>query len=64
VNGKRLQLGNTTLMEEAGLDTSPLRDRAEQLRLEGMSIMYLAVDGVLAGLLAVSDPVKPTSRRR
>ena len=62
VNGKRLQLGNTTLMEEAGLDTSPLRDRAEQLRLEGMSIMYLAVDGVLAGLLAVSDPVKPTSK--
>ncbi|VTQ39793.1 copper-translocating P-type ATPase [Pseudomonas putida] len=62
VDGKRLQLGNTTLMEEAGLDTSPLRDRAEQLRLEGMSIMYLAVDGVLAGLLAVSDPVKPTSK--
>ena len=62
MNGKRLQLGNTTLMEEAGLDTSPLRDRAEQLRLEGMSIMYLAVDGVLAGLLAVSDPVKPTSK--
>ncbi|WP_137820160.1 heavy metal translocating P-type ATPase [Pseudomonas sp. 2FG] len=62
VEGKQLQLGNTTLMEDAGLDIAPLRERAELLRLEGISIMYLAVDGALAGLLAVSDPIKPSSK--
>lgn len=62
VDGKKLQLGNTALMEAAGVSTKPLQERAELLRLEGISIIYLAVDGVLAGLLAVSDPVKPTSR--
>ena len=48
---------------EAGVDITPLRNRAEQLRLEGISIIYLAVDGRLAGLLAVSDPIKPTSQQ-
>ncbi|KAA0979555.1 heavy metal translocating P-type ATPase [Pseudomonas sp. ANT_J28] len=62
VDGKKIQLGNTALMEEAGVNISPLKNRAEQLRLEGISIIYLAVDGVLAGLLAVSDPIKPTSK--
>jgi Cu+-exporting ATPase len=62
VNGKKIQLGNTALMEEAGVSISPLKNHAEQLRLEGISIIYLAVDGVLAGLLAVSDPIKPTSK--
>jgi len=63
VDGHQLQLGNTALMEEAGVDITPLRNRAEQLRLEGISINYLAVDGRLAGLLAVSDPIKPTSQQ-
>lgn len=62
VSGKSIRLGNTALMEEAGVSISPLRNRAEQLRLEGISIIYLAVDGLLAGLLAVSDPIKPTSK--
>ncbi|OXM39517.1 copper-translocating P-type ATPase [Pseudomonas fluvialis] len=63
VEGRSLQLGNTALMDEAGVDIDPLRNRAEQLRLEGISIIYLAVDGRLAGLLAVSDPIKPTSQQ-
>ncbi|MEX6501050.1 heavy metal translocating P-type ATPase [Pseudomonas zhanjiangensis] len=62
VDGHQLQLGNTALLEDAGVDIAPLRARAEQLRLQGISIVYLAVDGRLAGLLAVSDPIKPTSR--
>lgn len=62
VSGKKIQLGNTALMEEAGVSISPLQYRAELLRLEGISIIYVAVDGVLAGLLAVSDPIKPTSK--
>ena len=62
VSGKRVQLGNTALMADAGVDISPLRNCAEQLRLEGISIIYVAIDGLLAGLLAVSDPIKPTSK--
>lgn len=62
VDGKKVQLGNTALMEAAGVSTKVLQERAELLRLEGISIIYLAVDGVLAGLLAVSDPIKPTSK--
>ncbi|GLK91717.1 copper-translocating P-type ATPase [Pseudomonas turukhanskensis] len=63
VEGRQLQLGNTALMADAGVDAAPLSNRAEQLRLEGISIVFLAVDGVLAGLLAVSDPIKPTSKQ-
>ncbi len=62
VDGKRIHLGNTALMDAARINVSPLQQQAEQLRAQGISIIYMAVDGVLAGLLAVSDPVKPTSR--
>lgn len=62
VDGRNIQLGNTALIEAAGVSTSPLQKRAELLRLDGISIIYLAVDGELAGLLAVSDPIKPTSK--
>jgi len=59
--GKTLALGNTALMEEAGIDVAPLRPDAELLRSEGASVMHLAVDGRLAGLLAVSDPIKSST---
>ena len=61
VAGKALALGNTALMEQLGIDVSPLAAPAETLRAEGASVMHLAVDGQLAGLLAVSDPVKATT---
>ncbi|MBF7731713.1 heavy metal translocating P-type ATPase [Pseudomonas sp. N040] len=62
VEGHRVLLGNTALMAEAGVATAALQARAEQLRSDGTSIMYLAVDDRLAGLLAVADPIKPTSK--
>jgi Cu+-exporting ATPase len=62
IEGKQLQLGNSALMEDAGVDISALQDRAEQLRADAISIIYLAVNGALAGILAVSDPIKPTSK--
>ncbi len=58
---KSLALGNTTLMEQLGVDVAPMVARAEALRAEGASVMHLAVDGKLAGILAVSDPVKATT---
>jgi P-type Cu+ transporter len=61
VAGRALALGNTTLMQQLGVDVSPLARDAEALRAQGASVMHLAVDKQLAGLLAVSDPVKTTT---
>jgi P-type Cu+ transporter len=61
VAGRQLALGNTTLMEQIGVSVKPLMAQAEALRAEGASVMHLAVDGQLMGLLAVSDPIKPST---
>ncbi len=61
VDGKQLALGNTTLMQQSGVPVDAMLTQAEALRGEGASVMYLAVDGKLAGLLAVSDPVKAST---
>ncbi|WP_232351858.1 copper-transporting P-type ATPase [Inhella proteolytica] len=61
VEGRALALGNTALMEQQGVDVTPLRPQAEALRAGGASVMHLAADGNLLGLLAVSDPVKPST---
>jgi P-type Cu+ transporter len=61
VDGKQLALGNTTLMQQSGVSVDAMLTQAEALRAEGASVMYLAVDGKLAGLLAVSDPVKSST---
>ncbi len=59
--GRQLALGNTTLMEQIGVSVAALVPQAEALRAEGASVMHLAVDGQLMGLLAVSDPVKAST---
>lgn len=61
VSGRRIALGNTALMDAEKVDWHVLITPAEELRNEGASVMYLAADGRLAGLLAVSDPVKATT---
>jgi P-type Cu+ transporter len=61
VAGKPLALGNTALMQSLGIEVVGQLVQAESLRGQGASVMHLAVDGRLAGLLAVSDPVKATS---
>ena len=61
VDGKRVALGNTALMESLEVDWHALTGPAESLRAEGASVMYLAEGGVLVGLLAVSDPIKATT---
>jgi Cu+-exporting ATPase len=61
VTGKHLVLGNTVLMQQMNIAVDALTAPAEALRIEGASVMYLAVDGKLAGLLAVSDPIKASS---
>ena len=61
VAGRQLALGNTALMTQQGVAVDSLTAQAEVLRSEGASVMYLALDGKLAGLLAVSDPVKAST---
>ena len=61
VEGKHLVLGNTALMQQESVATDALKTDAERLRGEGGSVMHLAVDGRLAGILAVTDPIKATT---
>jgi len=61
VEGKRLVLGNTALMQQEGISTEVLKADGERLRGEGASVMHLAVDEQLAGLLAVTDPIKAST---
>ena len=61
VEGRAIALGNTVLMQQVGVDAAPLSAPAEQRRHEGASVMFLAVDGRLAGLVAVADPIKDST---
>jgi Cu+-exporting ATPase len=62
VSGSALAVGNEALMSEYAVRVDPLREAAGRLSSEGKTVVYVAVDGALAGLLAVADPIKPTSR--
>nr|WP_321329989.1 heavy metal translocating P-type ATPase [Alcaligenes faecalis] len=62
VEGKRLALGNTALMQQEGVDVAILSKKADNLRMQGASVMYLAANGDLLGLLAVSDPIKASTQ--
>jgi P-type Cu+ transporter len=59
---KKLALGNAALMQQEGATPAEVTEQADALRAQGASVLYLAVNGELAGLLAVSDPVKPSTR--
>ena len=61
VGGRELALGNTTLMKQMGVSVDRLLPQAETLRNEGASVMHLAVNAQLAGLLVVSDPIKAST---
>ncbi len=61
VSGHALALGNTALMTQLNVTVEPLKAQAEGLRATGASVMFLAVDGQPAGLLAVSDPIKAST---
>ncbi|MBM4218178.1 MAG: copper-translocating P-type ATPase [Gammaproteobacteria bacterium] len=61
VDGRALALGSALLMRDLRIATAPLDAQAARLRDAGASVMFLAADGALAGLLAVADPVKATT---
>lgn len=62
VDGIALQLGNAAFLAESGISTTPLQDKADALRAQGATAMFVSADGALAGLVAVSDPIKPTTQ--
>ncbi|WP_168879372.1 copper-translocating P-type ATPase [Rhizobium sp. P28RR-XV] len=61
VDGRRLVIGSHRIMAEAGVDLSALMPEAEALRGEGATVIYVAVDGRVGGLIAIADPVKETT---
>ncbi|HXV13970.1 MAG TPA: copper-translocating P-type ATPase [Candidatus Krumholzibacteria bacterium] len=61
VNGREVALGNRALMESIGARLDDLAERAESMRASGQTVMFVAVDGRIAGLLGVADPIKPTT---
>ena len=61
VDGRELALGNEQLLAGLGVDAGPLAARAAALREDGHTVVLAALDGAACGLLAVSDPLKPTT---
>ncbi|HEU19065.1 MAG TPA: heavy metal translocating P-type ATPase [Deltaproteobacteria bacterium] len=61
VDGHAVLLGNITLLKQSGIDPGDLGSKADGLREEGRTVMFIAVDGAAAGLLGVSDPIKETT---
>jgi Cu+-exporting ATPase len=61
VDGKQVLLGNRRLLEAFKIGFSDLNPEAEALRTEGKTAMYVAIDGKLAGIVSVSDPIKETT---
>jgi Cu+-exporting ATPase len=61
VHGADVALGNARLLQTLGLESPAAESRAEALREEGQTVMYLVTDGKIVALLGIADPVKPTT---
>jgi Cu+-exporting ATPase len=61
VEGQRIILGNANFLQELGIETSPLESEAEKLRQDGATAIFLAVDGKVASVTAIADPIKSTT---
>jgi len=62
LDGKQVLLGNTRLLEEFEVECKALASEAKNLRAQGKTVMFVAVDGKVAGLVSVADPIKITTR--
>jgi Cu+-exporting ATPase len=61
VDGKRLVIGNRIIMADAGIDTTALDKAADEFRRDAATAIYAAIDGKAAGVIAIADPIKPTT---
>jgi Cu+-exporting ATPase len=63
IEGRKVALGNAALLRDLAVDAGALTARADALRAEAQTVMFLAIDGKLAGLLSVADPIKTSSEQ-
>jgi Cu+-exporting ATPase len=61
IDGRRVALGNAKLLEDLHVAAGTLEAKAEAMRGDGQTVMFVAVDGTVAGLIGVADPIKPTT---
>jgi Cu+-exporting ATPase len=61
VDSRKVSIGNAALMDDLAVDLGPLAERAETLRADGHTVMFVSVDGRAAGLLGVADPIKQST---
>ncbi|HEY7083171.1 MAG TPA: heavy metal translocating P-type ATPase [Hyphomicrobiaceae bacterium] len=61
IDGHRLVIGNARMLREAHVELGPLVSDADVLRRDGATVIFIAIDGSAAGVLAISDPIKPTT---
>ena len=61
VEGRKIALGNIKLLQDLGIDAGSLPAQADDLRADGQTVMFLGVDGHIAGLIGVADPIKSTT---
>ena len=61
VEGRKLVIGNRKIMTEGGIDTASLDQNADEMRREGATAIFVAIDGKAAGIIAIADPIKATT---
>ncbi|MEE9913703.1 MAG: copper-translocating P-type ATPase [Deltaproteobacteria bacterium] len=61
IEGKKVLLGNSSLMEDFKIDAGPLAEQARTMSSDGQTVMFVGIDGEMAGMLAVADPIKETT---
>lgn len=61
VGGQRVHLGSSRYLADQGLETEPLAEAADELRTDGATAIFIAVGDQVAGILAIADPIKPTT---
>ena len=61
ISNRKVALGNAALMADIGANIEPLKSRAEALRAEGQTVMFVAIDGEAAGFVGVADPIKEST---
>ena len=61
IEGRQLVIGNARILTEAGIDAAGLATQADTLRQDGATAVLIAIDGTAAGVIAIADPIKPTT---
>jgi Cu+-exporting ATPase len=62
IGGRAIAIGNATLLEDAGIARPDLEEKADALRAKGASVIYATIDHKAAGIIAIADPIKPTTK--